>query len=56
MRSRFSIDLYVSALNIYNNWMQTVHLIKTRANAAHLVDSIRELRAAKTREWASVDG
>jgi len=47
---RFSTDLYVSALNIYNSWMEAVHLMKNRANAAHLVESIRELRASKTRE------
>ena len=55
-RLRFSTDLYVSALNIYNSWMEAVHLMKNRANAAHLVESIRELRAGKTREWAFVDG
>jgi hypothetical protein len=36
--------------------METVHLMKTTANAAHLFESIRELRAAKTCERASVDG
>ncbi len=55
-RLRFSTDLYVSALNIYNSWMEAVHLMKNRANAAHLDESIRELRAGKTREWAFVDG
>ncbi len=49
-------DAVLMSLDIYNSWMETVHLMKTPANAAHLVDSIRELRAAKTRERALADG
>ena len=49
-------DAVLMSLDIYNSWMETVHLMKTPANAAHLVESIRELRAAKTRERALADG
>jgi antitoxin YefM len=35
--------------------METVHLLKTSANAAHLAKSIRQLRSGKTRERALID-
>jgi antitoxin YefM len=35
--------------------METVHLLKTPANASHLAKSIRQLRSGKTREQALVD-
>jgi antitoxin YefM len=49
-------DAVLMSLDTYNSWMETVHLMKTPANAAHLVKSIRQLRAGKTRERALVDG
>jgi antitoxin YefM len=49
-------DAVVMSLDTFNSWMETVHLLKTPANAAHLAKSIRQLRAGKTRERAPVDG
>lgn len=49
-------DAVLMSLDTYNSWVDTVHLMKTPANAAHLVKSIRHLRAAKTRERALADG
>lgn len=49
-------DAVVMSLDTFNSWMETVHLMKTPANAAHLAKSIQQLRAGKTRERALVDG
>lgn len=48
-------DAVVMSLATFNSWMETVHLLKTPANAAHLAKSIRQLRAGKTRARALVD-
>lgn len=48
-------DAVVMSLDTFNSWMETVHLLKTPANAAHLAKSIRQLRAGKTRARALVD-
>ena len=49
-------DAVVMSLDTFNSWMETVHLLKTPANIAHLAKSIQQLRAGKTRERAPVDG
>lgn len=41
-------DAVVMSLETFNSWQETVHLLKTPANAAHLAKSIRQLRAGKT--------
>lgn len=48
-------DAVVMSLETYNSWMETVHLLKTPANAAHLAKSIRQLRSGKVRERTPVD-
>jgi len=45
----------VMSLDTYNSWMETVHLLKTPANAAHLEKSIQQLRKGKARTRALVD-
>ena len=46
---RDSPDAVVMSLETFNSWMETVHLLKTPANAAHLDRSIQQLRKGKTR-------
>ena len=48
-------DAVVMSLDTFNSWMETVHLLKTPANAAHLAKSIRQLRSGKARERKLVD-
>jgi antitoxin YefM len=52
---RDSPDAVVMSLDTYNSWMETVHLLKTPANAAHLEKSIQQLRKGKARARALVD-
>ena len=49
-------DAVVMSLDTFNSWMETVHLLKTPANASHLAKSIRQLRAGKSRPRKLVDG
>lgn len=48
-------DAMVMSLDTFNSWMETVHLLKTPANAVHLAKSIRQLRAGKARERPLAD-
>ena len=48
-------DAVVMSLDTFNSWMETVHLLKTPANAAHLAKSIQQLRKGKVRPHALVD-
>lgn len=41
-------DTVVMSLDYYNSLMETLHLLKTPANAAHLQKSIKEFRQSKT--------
>ena len=41
-------DAVVMSLETFNSWQETVHLLKTPANAAHLVTSIKQLRAGES--------
>ena len=52
---RDSPDAMVMSLETFNSWMETVHLLKTPANAAHLDKSIQQLRKGKTRMRALVE-
>lgn len=52
---RDSPDAVVMSLETYNSWMETVHLLKTPANAAHLAKSVNQLRKGKARAKALVD-
>ncbi|WP_119292422.1 type II toxin-antitoxin system Phd/YefM family antitoxin [Azohydromonas sediminis] len=48
-------DAVVMSLDTYNSWMETVHLLKSPANAAHLARSIAELRAGEAQERGLAD-
>ncbi|MSQ73036.1 MAG: type II toxin-antitoxin system prevent-host-death family antitoxin [Betaproteobacteria bacterium] len=52
---RDDADAVVMSLDTFNSLMETVHLLKTPANAAHLARSIEQLRRGKTRARALVD-
>ncbi len=43
-------DAVVMSLDQFNGLMETVHLLKSPANAAHLSKSIQQYRAGKTKQ------
>ena len=45
---RDAADAVVMSLDTFNSLMETVHLLKTPANAARLARSIEQLRKGKT--------
>ena len=48
-------DAVVMSLDQFNGLMETVHLLKSPANVAHLTKSIKQYRAGKTKEHRLVD-
>ena len=52
---RDAADAVVMSLETFNSWVETVHLLKSPANAGHLAKSIRQLRAGKARPRNLVD-
>jgi antitoxin YefM len=42
-------DAVLMSLDTFNSWVETVHLLKTPANAAHLEKSIQQLRKGRTK-------
>jgi antitoxin YefM len=52
---RDDADAVVMSLDTFNSLMETVHLLKTPANAAHLARSIEQLRKSKTKLKDLVD-
>ena len=48
-------DAVVMSLDYYNSLMETVHLLRSPANAEHLARSIKQYRAGKTRSRKLVD-
>jgi len=42
-------DAVVMSLDTFNSMIETVHLLKTPANAAHLARSIKQFRRGQTR-------
>ena len=52
---RDDADAVLMSLDTFNGLMETVHLLKTPANAAHLARSIEQLRKGKTRARALMD-
>jgi antitoxin YefM len=44
---RDSPDAVIMSLDTFNSLMETVHLLKTPANAAHLAQSIEQFRGGK---------
>ena len=49
-------DAVVMSLDTYNSMMETVHLLKVPANAAHLARSMEQLRSGKVQVGTLVDG
>lgn len=48
-------DAVLMSLETFNSWRETVHLLGTTANAAHLAKSLKQLRSGKVRERSLVD-
>ncbi|PZO11273.1 MAG: type II toxin-antitoxin system prevent-host-death family antitoxin [Leptolyngbya foveolarum] len=48
-------DAVVMSLDYFNSWTETIHLLKSPANAAHLRASIAEYRSGQTIERALID-
>ena len=48
-------DAVVMSLDYYNSLMETVHLLKSRSNAAHLAKSIAQYRNNQTQERELID-
>lgn len=49
-------DAVVMSLDYYNGLMETVHLLRSPANAAHLAESIEQFNAGKVVERDLLDG
>jgi antitoxin YefM len=52
---RDAADAVVMSLETYDSWLETVHLLKTPANAAHLAKSIEQLRKGRSKERPLAD-
>jgi antitoxin YefM len=52
---RDSEDAVVMSLDQFNGLMETVHLLKSPANAAHLAKSIKQYRAGKSTQRELTD-
>jgi len=48
-------DAVIMSLDTFNSLMETVHLLKSPANVAHLARSIAQLRAGQAQERDLVD-
>ncbi len=48
-------DAVLMSLNHFNGLMETVHLLKSPANAAHLSKSIQQYHAGKTQQHELID-
>ena len=52
---RDSEDAVVMSLDYYNSLMETVHLLKSPANAVHLSKSIEQFRTGQVKERELLD-
>lgn len=52
---RDSENAVVMSLDYYNSLMETVHLLRSPANAEHLSRSIEQFKAAKTTQRELID-
>jgi antitoxin YefM len=48
-------DAVVMSLDQFNSLMETVHLLKSPANAAHLAKSIKQYRSGQVESYSLVD-
>jgi antitoxin YefM len=48
-------DAVVMSLDYFNSLLETVHLLKRPANAAHLSKSIKQYREGKTKQYDLTD-
>jgi antitoxin YefM len=53
---RDTADAVVMSLDYYNSLMETVHLLRSPANAEHLSRSIEQYRAGKAKPRELTDG
>ena len=53
---RDSADAVVMSLDYYNSLMETVHLLRSPANAEHLQRSIAQYKAGKVTQRELIDG
>lgn len=49
-------DAVVMSLDMFNSIMETVHLLKSPANAKHLAKSIEQHRKGRAKQRALIDG
>lgn len=49
-------DAVVMSLETFNSYMETFHLLKSPANAAHLIKSIEQYKNSRVRERDLLDG
>ena len=52
---RDAADAVVVSLDYFNSLMETVHLLKSPANAAHLASSIQQYRAGQVKQHDLTD-
>lgn len=48
-------DAVVMSMDHYSSLMETVHLLSSPANAAHLARSISQLRSGKAKRWDLIE-
>lgn len=48
-------DAVVMSLETYNSFMETVHLLKSPANAAHLIESIQQFQRGNVQTHELID-
>ena len=48
-------DAVVMSMDYYNSLMETVHLLKSPANAAHLAESIEQFKTGQVTERDMID-
>ncbi len=53
---RDSENAVVMSLNTFNSYMETFHLLRSPANAAHLAKSIAQFKDGKVQEKGLIDG
>ncbi len=55
IKRRDAADAVVMSLDAFNSLMETVHLLKSPANTAHLARSIEQYRSGKNQERDLLD-